>query len=252
MPVPVNSLQLLASLKRVFREAGIHYAEIALALGVSEMTIKRLLSGKGLKLDTLDRLCEIAHITLFELVEMTRAANPLLLPPVTLAQARELADEAALGTIFFLIDRGWTAEQIAEEFGLDGIVMNRHLTKLDRIKVIALFPGNRVRLLRRISKDLRYQLTGSNVVGQRAADFFRNFDLSDKAAAWTSGVARLSAPSFAQVSEVLDELRDTIFALGDRDLKLPPGEVQWYSLFAGVKPVKPDGILIAPDNQDPC
>lgn len=229
--------ELLARLKRVYRGSGIRYRDAAGRLGVSEATVKRVMNGHGLTLAMLRQLCAVADISLFELVSLTEREIASALPVVTLDQARALASDMTLGTVFFLITKHWDSTRIAREFGFDAATMNHHLIRLDQLGVIALFPANRVRQRRRMSKDLRYRLTGLELVGGRVATFLHGLDLSDTSIAWTSGIARLSAASFSRISELLDQLRDTIFELGDADLDLPPEQIKWHLIFAGVRPV---------------
>jgi len=233
--------RLLAALKHVYRTNGVHYADAARALDVSELTIKRWMAGKGLTLASLGRLCGVVDITLAELIAAGEASREK--PIATSEQAATIATEIVSGMIFFLLTRGWTAQRIARELHLDEPAMNRHLTLLDRIGVIELFPGNRVRVLRRLSGNIRDELPTFKLVARRVHQFFDNPDLFDSGLAWTSGIARLSRSSFAQAALLLDQLRDELFALGQRDLDLPQEEVAWYTFFAAAKPVPIEELM---------
>ena len=61
---------LLSELKHVLKERNIRYRDIALRLAISEATVKRNLAGRGLTLSTLEAICAIAEIRLFDLAEM--------------------------------------------------------------------------------------------------------------------------------------------------------------------------------------
>jgi transcriptional regulator with XRE-family HTH domain len=233
--------RLLAALKHVYRVAGIHYADAAQTLDVSELTIKRWMAGKGLTLAALGRLCAVANITLAELISAGEASREK--PIASSEQATTIATDVVSGMIFFLLTRDWTAQRIAQELRLDEATMNRHLTLLDRIGVIELFPGNRVRVLRRMSGNIRDELPTFKLVARRVHQFFDNPDLFDSGLAWSSGIARLSRSSFAQVSTLLDQLRDELFALGQRDLDLPQDEVAWYTFFAAARPVAIEALM---------
>ena len=52
--------RLLAALKHILRQKGIRQARIAEELQVSEATVRRYLSGKGMSLQVLGQLCQIA------------------------------------------------------------------------------------------------------------------------------------------------------------------------------------------------
>lgn len=241
IPMANEIARLLENLKRAYKTAGIRYADAAQALGVSDLTIKRWMTGKGLTVAALARLCEVADTTIGELTTTADARQEL--PLVTNAQAETIATDIVLGMTHYLLTRRWSAERIMQELRLDEPTMTRRLTLLDRIGVIALFPGNRVRLLRRMSGNIRDNAATFTLVARRVHEFFDRPDLSDPTIAWTNGIARLSRSSFTQMSERLDQLRDELFALGERDLDLPQDDVAWYTLFAAARPVSLEALL---------
>src|SRR6185503_15007171 len=62
--------RLLTQLKRLLRASGLRYADVAVLIGVSEKTVKRYMVGQSISVAILEKLCEVAGITLFELVEL--------------------------------------------------------------------------------------------------------------------------------------------------------------------------------------
>lgn len=233
--------QLLITLKSVLKATGLNYADIAAKLGVSESTIKRNLNNKGLTLDLLHQFCALANITFAELASRAAEEFPQKPPFMTQAQEAALIRDITFSTTFYLLTRGWPPERIGRELGLDSSQITLCLTQMDRLGLIALFPQNRVRVLRSIRMSRNSAIFG--LVARRVYELFDKIDLDDPAIAWTNGLARLSPASFSQVSGRLDELRDEIFELGKRDLDLPSERVAWYAVFAAVKPVQRETLF---------
>lgn len=240
---------LLAQLKRSYRHAGIAYADVASALEVSQPTVKRWMLGKGLTLSVLAQLCEVASLTISELVDAARNEEQSGLPLVTQAQTKAISGDIILGMVFFLLMRRWPVSRIQAELPLDGAALDGVLARLDRIGVIALFPGNRVRLLRRTSGDIRDDGGMFDLVARRVHEFFDAPDLSDPELAWTSGIARLSPSSAAKIADKLNQLRDEVMALGEADLDLTPDHVRWFMLFAAARPVSVKELLYGRSQQ---
>jgi transcriptional regulator with XRE-family HTH domain len=228
---------LLTTLKRVYKLARIRYADAAAVLGVSEMTVKRAMAGKGLSAAMLQRLCSAANIGLIELAELAKETIATRRPAATSAQTEAVIADPMIGMVYFLLANGWRPERIRVECDLDEIGLTRCLVQLDRIGVITLFPGNRVRLLRQMNPEIRDSVAAFELLARRIHRFFDQPDLSDPHLAWSGGVARLSPASFRIIQQRLDRLRDEAFALGERDFALPVDDVRWYVLFAAAKPV---------------
>ncbi|HAC33230.1 MAG TPA: transcriptional regulator, partial [Gammaproteobacteria bacterium] len=72
---------LLATLKRMLRERGITYRELASGLGVSEATIKRAFSTASFSLQRLLQICDYADLTLAELAQS--AETPVVADELT-------------------------------------------------------------------------------------------------------------------------------------------------------------------------
>jgi transcriptional regulator with XRE-family HTH domain len=235
--------QLLDMLKRLFKAAGLRYADIAARLHVSEGSVKRYLNQTGLTVEVLYRLCEAADVTLSELTKLAAEENVQAPPVATPEQESLLAADITLSMTFFLLARGWRPAQIAREFNLNDAALTYYLTRLDRIGMIALFPRNRVRVLRAFALNPSPQSATYALVARRVHEFFDRVDLEDPAVAWTSGLARLSEASLSQITQRLNRLRDEIFELGEQDFNLPPERMKWCALFAALRPVPMEQLL---------
>lgn len=138
--------QIVTELKRALREQGLTYAALAPRLGVSIATVKRLFAREAFSLERLERVCELAGVTLRDLMERAqeRAAPTRQL---TVSQEREIVADPKLFFVTWLVLNRMPVEEITRLYRLGEREVVRQLIRLDRLKVIELQPGNRVRLL---------------------------------------------------------------------------------------------------------
>ena len=67
--------KLLLTLKQQLRVKGLHYRDVAGRLKVSEGTVKRYFSGKGVGIDTLEKLAKIVDLDLLSLATLAQQHN---------------------------------------------------------------------------------------------------------------------------------------------------------------------------------
>src|SRR5689334_6575038 len=63
---------IVETLRQVLKRKRLTYARAAAALGVSEQTVKRLFAGEDFPLSRLMALCELAEISVFDLMALAR------------------------------------------------------------------------------------------------------------------------------------------------------------------------------------
>ena len=145
MPSPSRSL-LIAELKRTLREQGLTYAQIATALKLSLPTIKRMFSREDFTLRRFERICDIAGCSLADIAARAHERSTPV-RQLTLAQERQIVGDPKLLLVTWLVLNRATLEQIVRDYLLAEREVIAQLIRLDRLKVIELQPGNRVRLL---------------------------------------------------------------------------------------------------------
>jgi AcrR family transcriptional regulator len=139
-------LLIVAELKRALRERGLTYAVVAQRLGLSLATVKRLFASGDFSLERFEQVCELAGLSLHELLERARDhAAPT--NQLTLTQEREVVADPKLFFVTWLVLSRVPAEDIARLYRLGEREILRCLIRLDRLKVVELQPNNRVRLL---------------------------------------------------------------------------------------------------------
>lgn len=145
MPAPSRSL-LIEELKRTLREQNITYAQVAKALKLSLPTIKRMFSRGDFTLQRFERICELAGCSVADIAAGAHERNTPV-RQLTLAQEKQIVGDPKLLLVTWLVLNRMTMEQIVRDYRLDEQEVLAQLIRLDRLKVIELQPGNRVRLL---------------------------------------------------------------------------------------------------------
>ena len=145
MPQPSRSL-LVAELKRTLREQKLTYAAVARDLKLSLPTVKRMFSREEFTLARFERVCEMAGSSLAELAARAGERSAPV-RSLTAAQERQLVSDPLLLLVTWLVLNRATLADIVRDYRLSEQQVLRQLIRLDRLKVIELQPGNRVRLL---------------------------------------------------------------------------------------------------------
>jgi DNA-binding Xre family transcriptional regulator len=152
-----QSAQLKQAVKRVLKTRGMSYRVLARELRLSEVSVKRMLAGGTLTLQRLEKICAVLDLDFFELAKYCRqeeTANREL----GLEQEEILARDPKLLTLFHLLLNDWTVRDILADYDITEAEVVRLLVQLDRLKLIDLLPGNRVRL--RCGRPLAWRAGG--------------------------------------------------------------------------------------------
>ncbi len=147
---------LLTALKRELKARGITYRHVATHLELSEPSVKRLLGNGHLSLDRFLAICELAGLSLGELTQIS--ARRTQLSRLTEAQEAELVADQKRLLVAVCVLNHWTAEDILRCYTLTEAECIASLTRLEKIGLIELYPGNRVRL--KIARDFDWLPNG--------------------------------------------------------------------------------------------
>lgn len=148
---------LFSVLKQVLKNRGFNYADIALALNTSEITIKRLFKEKDCKMSRLIEICDIIGISLSDLLSLQErmSQSAQYLPRET---ERELAKQPKL-FIFLLLLVSWVdLKRIAQECQLTENEIYLLLRQLEKLGIIELQPNNKIKYIE--SLPIRWRLNG--------------------------------------------------------------------------------------------
>ncbi len=127
-----QSIYLVEALKRVLKERGLTYADVAVALGISHASVRRTFAQHSFTLARIDEICELAGINFLELARLADAARPAMPDMLSDAQEQALVDDPLALFCFHLALGGWTVERIEGGYGIDQTVLIPALLKLER------------------------------------------------------------------------------------------------------------------------
>ncbi len=222
---------LLVELKRLLKDRNIRYCDIAEQLNLSETTIKRKLTGHGLSVSMLESVCAMAGVRLIDLAELAARRSDSRIQTLSIEQEQGLADAPFTAFIFLLLRYDWTPREIQLEFELDEAGIFLHLRRLEKLRLLDLFPGNRVRLL-----TVRHPEWIPGGPLRRAVDdamrrHFEAMDFHNPQSLWQLETVKLSRGSIDQLRQMMASLSQRMRELASDDRALPEGQTEWYSML---------------------
>jgi len=138
--------ELIKTLKTALKAQGKTYADVALTLGLTEASVKRLFSQQSFTLSRIDQICHLLDMEITDLVQLMNEQQQRL-QQLTVAQENEITANVTLTLVAVCVLNRWTMEDILSYYRISEAECIRHLARLDRLKVIELLPKNRIKLL---------------------------------------------------------------------------------------------------------
>lgn len=166
--------RLIDTLKQHLKAHGKTYADVAVALGLSEASVKRLFAERTLTLQRLETICRLIDFELGDLI-LAMQAREQRLQELSEAQEEEICNDPLLLLVAVCIINGYGFADIVGQYRLSEADCIAKLARLDRLKLIELLPGNRIKL--RIAPSFRWRAGGPIqrfFQAHVAGDFFRS------------------------------------------------------------------------------
>jgi transcriptional regulator with XRE-family HTH domain len=138
--------ELIKTLKTALKSQGKTYADVAVELGLTEASVKRLFSRQSFSLSRLDKVCHLLDMEITNLVQLMNEQQQRL-QQLTIEQEKEITRDVTLTLVTVCVLNRWTMEDIVAYYKISETECIRHLAKLDRLKLIELLPRNRIRLM---------------------------------------------------------------------------------------------------------
>ncbi len=231
--------QLVATLKRLLKRRGMTYRDVAQQLGLSEPTLKRLFASGRF---TLERLVQVSNLLGYTLAELSREAEASRqqLATLTEQQERELVSDPGLLIVAVCALNHWSMAEILGHYRITEHDCLQHLLHLDALGIIALMPGNRIRLT--VSRDFDWLPLGPirRYFQERAlSDFLKSeFAGEEETLAFVHGM--LTEPARAQLFDEVRRLRRRMAALHEESLAAPLGKRHGTGLLLALRKWEPD------------
>lgn len=235
---------LIRTLKAELKAAGVTYAQVARALDLSEASVKRLFAEGHFSLIRLEAVLALIGLELSDLVERMQKRRQQV-ERLTPEQEQEIADDIQLLLVAVSVINGFTFEELASFYRLGAPTLTQKLATLDRLRLIDLLPGNRIKL--KIAPNFRWLPNGPIqrfFLQKVQVDFFNSsFDADNEKLLVLNCLC--SETTNRAIQQRLQTLVDDITALANKDKNLPLADRhgntlvlalrQWqYGVFRGL------------------
>ncbi len=226
---------IVEALKRTLKARGITYAQVAKALELSEPSVKRMFAGGNFTLERLDQVCELARTSITELARSVDGVRDDV-AQLTPEQERAIMADPRLLLVALCALNHMSLEQIVETYALTRAECIALLVKLDRIQLLELLPGDRIKL--RVTRAFSWLPDGpiQQFFKSRAQiDYFASrFDRPGELMLVVNGM--LSAGSADALAAKLRRLANEFTETHHGEAHLPLGQRRAVTLVIAMRP----------------
>jgi DNA-binding Xre family transcriptional regulator len=148
---------LIDTLKLELRKQRITYKQVSEILDLSETSVKRLFSEEAFSIKRLEKVCELLHLDISDLVHLMEKNIDLTIQ-LTHDQEAELVSDVKLLLVTLLLMNKLQFAEIVAIYDISETEGIQLLAQLDRMKIIELQPGNRVKLM--VSQNFKWIADG--------------------------------------------------------------------------------------------
>jgi hypothetical protein len=208
---------VIATVKRQLKAQGRTYQDVGRFLGLSEASVKRLFSSERFTIERLAKIGEMLGFTLAELLQTAASSVPEL-DTLTSAQEAQLVSDEKLLLVTVLALNHWSVIDMTSWYHISEADVIRRLRILDRMGVIELLPGDRIR--RRARRDFDW-LPGGPIKAYFArlgvGDFLKGpFDGAEESMEFSHGM--LTPAAQAELKAELRRLRRKLASLHEESV----------------------------------
>ena len=230
--------QLVSTLKQQLKSQGMTYRDVARALKLSEPSVKRLFASGRF---TVERLVQISNLLGFTLAELSKEAQAgqARLSSLSEKQEREVVSDPKLLMVAVCALNHWTMDEIVEYYDLRVPECIKYLLQLDRLRIIDLLPGNRIRL--NVARDFDWLPSGPIRQYFRSKgmnDFLKSdFAHADETLTFVHGM--FTDQALSQMQEELRRLRLKFAELHEQSLSAPLSKRRGLGLLLAMRGWEP-------------
>jgi len=230
-----QTTELLQTLKKLLKRNNKTYADVATHIDLSEASVKRLFSENNISLQRLDAVCTMMDLEISDLVREMESERAQPISELSYEQEKEIADDLYLLMITVYVLNKWSMADIIHHYDFSEPQCIRYLAHLDRIRIIELLPGNRIKLL--VAPNFKWRDDGPIMrlfLSKIENEFFRtNFDKNGQSLTVMNGM--LSDASNTLFQRKLAQLAKDFDALSKDDAHLPIGKRKGSTLLLALR-----------------
>ncbi len=138
--------QLIDTLKAVLKAHKMTYADVAAHLDLSEGSVKRLFADQTFSLERFEQICQLMNLEISDLVQLMQE-NSASLSRLTHEQEKQIVSDHILLLVTVCVLNRWDTEDILQHYNITRTDLIHQLATLDKMKVIDLLPGDKIKLL---------------------------------------------------------------------------------------------------------
>lgn len=230
-----QTARFINALKKCLKAKGMTYRQLGDALNLSEASIKRLFSEQTFSIKRLEEICDILDLSLYDIAKISADAEtgPSVL---NMEQEQALSENPKRLVYFYLLLSGRDPESIITDYDVSEEESLRFLLELDRMELIELHPGNKVRL--RTQKNIQWRKDGpirSRYESLIIKEFLNApFDPQENRLRFETG--KLSDASQSVMAKKIDRLIREYIELTEIDQALPHEKSRNTGLMIAFRP----------------
>ena len=231
-------VQLVATIKRELKAQGLTYKEVARTLKVSEASVKRVFASERFTVARLAQVGQLLGFTLAELLQESTSSLPLL-DTLTREQESQLVSDDKLLLVAVCSLNHWSLADITDVYLISKLEAVKRLRILDRLGLIELLPGDRIR--RRAKRDFDWIPDGpirQFFSKQGLNDFLEGpFNRQEESLDFANGM--LTRAAHAELKLELRRLRSKLVALHEQSIPAPLSEKDGIGLLLAIRQWEP-------------
>ena len=218
-----SSARLIDTLKRELKARGLTYRDLAERLELSESAVKHMFSTGNFSLRRLDEVCDVLELSIGDLVGISESQEPKI-EQLSAEHESEIVSDPRLLLLAYCLVNYWTFDEVVARYDISPQQGLRYLRRLDRMKVIELQPGDRVRLL--VANNFTWRKNGAieKFFRKNVQNEFFSHDFNDESAIRIVKNGMLTKKSQMQLMERLKALGEHFDDATWDDRKLPAEE----------------------------
>jgi len=226
---------LLEVVKKALRERGMTYARLAKGLGLSESSVKRTFSKGTMSLERLEQVCAQMDLEIADLLERTRAAEGRA-AELTEQVEQALVSDVKLLLVAVLAINHWTVAAMLETYRFSEAELVGLLTRLDRLGIIDLLQGNRIKV--RLASNFAWRKAGpiQRFFEERVQEQFLESGFLGRGELRVMVQGSLSAKSNELLQQRMRKLAEEFDALADEDRSLDHSLRDGTTLVMAMRP----------------
>ena len=149
----METTQVISTLKRALKASDLTYSDVARGLDMSEGNVKRMFSVERITLNRVEAICQLMNMELSDLFQMYEESRQRI-SQLTEDQESELVADTSLLFVAVCVRNHIDFNEILRHYNIAETDLIQCLARLDRLKIIDLLPGNRIRI--RMAENFRW------------------------------------------------------------------------------------------------